>query len=285
MFARVTLPVSSVKTRTMTCPSLPLLSAAVGNLGFGADDQTDAAAAQTGVGTSIRITNAANRCLFNLGIASPLSFMDAQSVAIWIHDDRCAASRRRDKRLDRERNLVLPEVLDRLPEIVHFQTDVRPIARRLQERFLPDRERVRPDLILEPEPLFELHGNRTRKPEHSLVKRARPRQVRRWIDDESELDDFHWGCPSKAKYPQARSSVFENVRGHSEWELAGSGRIRLRTAQRFRAGLFSWLQARALQERTQNLFRLEKLAGDFAGGQGVAGVVGVDLSHGFRDFG
>jgi hypothetical protein len=39
----------------------------------------------------------------------------------------------------------------------------------------------------------------------------------------------------------------------------------------------------ALQERAQDLFGFEELAGDLAGGQRVAGVVGVDLFHGFGD--
>jgi hypothetical protein len=41
---------------------------------------------------------------------------------------------------------------------------------------------------------------------------------------------------------------------------------------------------RALKEGAQDFFCFEELAGDFAGGDGVAGVVGVDLFHGFGDF-
>jgi hypothetical protein len=42
----------------------------------------------------------------------------------------------------------------------------------------------------------------------------------------------------------------------------------------------SLLDSGALQEGAQNLIGLEELAGDFAGGEGVAGVIGVDAFHG-----
>jgi hypothetical protein len=44
------------------------------------------------------------------------------------------------------------------------------------------------------------------------------------------------------------------------------------------------LNTSAFEERTQHFFGFEELAGDFAGSQGVAGVVGVDLLYGFGDF-
>ena len=40
----------------------------------------------------------------------------------------------------------------------------------------------------------------------------------------------------------------------------------------------------ALENGTQHLFCFEELAGDFAGGEGVPGVVGIDLSDALRDF-
>jgi hypothetical protein len=39
----------------------------------------------------------------------------------------------------------------------------------------------------------------------------------------------------------------------------------------------------ALQERAEDFFGFEELAGDFSDGQGMAGVIGVDLFHGFGD--
>ena len=44
------------------------------------------------------------------------------------------------------------------------------------------------------------------------------------------------------------------------------------------------LNASALEQGAKNFFGFEKLAGDFAGGERVAGVIGVDALHGFGDF-
>ena len=44
------------------------------------------------------------------------------------------------------------------------------------------------------------------------------------------------------------------------------------------------LNSCALEKGAKDFFGFEELAGDFAGGQGVAGVIGVDAFHSFRDF-
>src|SRR5688500_16590744 len=118
-----------------------------------------------------------------------LSLMDAQLVAIGIHYDCGAASRRRDKRLNGKWHLVLPQILDRSFEILHFQAKMRPVARRLQKRFFPDRERMRTDFILDPEPVALLHRHRGGEPENILIERARPRHIRGGVNDESKFDN------------------------------------------------------------------------------------------------
>jgi hypothetical protein len=50
---------------------------------------------------------------------------------------------------------------------------------------------------------------------------------------------------------------------------------------RYRIGL---LNARALDKRVEDFFGFKELARDFAGGEGVAGAVGVDFFYGFGDF-
>jgi hypothetical protein len=98
------------------------------------------------------------------------ALMNAEFIAVRIRNDGGAAPRRRDERLKGEWHFVLFEVFDRCFEIIHLQHNVWTIARWFQERFLPHGERVRSDLILEPEAVPELHGSRAREPENDRAK-------------------------------------------------------------------------------------------------------------------
>ena len=62
------------------------------------------------------------------------------------------------------------EMLDRLLEVVHFQRNVWTVSRRFQKRFLPDRERVWTDFILDPEAVWDIERHRRCEPQYSLIE-------------------------------------------------------------------------------------------------------------------
>ncbi len=76
--------------------------------------------------------------------------MDAESVAVRIRDDG-SPTRWHVERLDGERDVVTSKMLDRLVEVVHLEDKLGTVARRLQKWLVADAERVRTDLVLDPE--------------------------------------------------------------------------------------------------------------------------------------
>lgn len=119
-----------------------------------------------------------------------LSFMNAKFVTVGVQDNRCPAVRKVE-RLKGERHVVMSEVFYRLVEVIHFQHKLRTIARWLQEWFFADGERVRTDLILDPESVGEIHGSRAGKPENALIKGTGPRQIRGRIYNKSKFNNLH----------------------------------------------------------------------------------------------
>jgi hypothetical protein len=78
---------------------------------------------------------------------SRFSFVDAEFIAIRVHDDCRPAARRHHRRLKRKPDVLTREMFDRLIEIVRFQHHVRTISGRLEERLVANTERVRTDLF------------------------------------------------------------------------------------------------------------------------------------------
>jgi hypothetical protein len=79
-----------------------------------------------------------------------LSFMNTEFVTVGIQDNGCPAARHVE-RLKGELNIVTSEMIYRLVEIVRFQHKLGTFARRHQEWFISDGERVSTDLIFGPE--------------------------------------------------------------------------------------------------------------------------------------
>jgi len=118
--------------------------------------------------------------------------MDAEFVSIGVYNYGRSATGRHDRRLKGKLHFVIPEVLDRLIEVIYLQHKMRTIAGWLQERFISDPERVRPNLILDPELVAVNKGSHAGETQHTLIEGSGTRQIRGWIDDESKFDNFHW---------------------------------------------------------------------------------------------
>jgi hypothetical protein len=76
--------------------------------------------------------------------------MNTEFVTVGIQDNGCPAARHVE-RLKGELNIVTSEMIYRLVEIVRFQHKLGTFARRHQEWFISDGERVSTDLIFGPE--------------------------------------------------------------------------------------------------------------------------------------
>lgn len=116
--------------------------------------------------------------------------MNAEFVAVGVLDNRCPAAGQRD-RFKGELHVVMPEMLDGLVKVFHFQRKMRTIARWLQERFLSNGERVRADLVLDPESIGDSEKSRGSESQNTFIEGACTRQIRGWIDDKSKFDDLH----------------------------------------------------------------------------------------------
>jgi hypothetical protein len=106
-----------------------------------------------------------------------LSFVNTESITVGVQDNRCPAAGHVE-RLHGELHLVTPEMLNGLVEVVHFQHQVRTIARWLQEWLIGYAERVRTDLILDVKLAAVINRSRAREPQDALIKsRVRGRSV------------------------------------------------------------------------------------------------------------
>lgn len=119
--------------------------------------------------------------------------MNAEFVPVGVQDNRCPAAGHVE-RLDGERHVVTSKMLYRLVEVVHFQHQVGTVARWLQEWFISKTERVRTDLILDPELVAVIDGGRAGEPENVLIECLGTRQICGWIYDEGKFDDSHRRC-------------------------------------------------------------------------------------------
>ena len=124
-------------------------------------------------------------------LAHGLSFMNAEFVTVGIQDNRCPAAGRLERRKG-ERHLVTSGMLYRLVEVIRFQRQVGTVARWLQEGFVSDSERVRTDLILDPELVAVIDASRADEPENILIEGPGTRKIRGWVYDEGKFDDSHW---------------------------------------------------------------------------------------------
>ena len=96
--------------------------------------------------------------------------MNAELITVRVQDNRCPAVRKVE-RLKSELHIVVPEMFNSLIKVVHFQHKLRTVARWLQEWFLSDSQRVKTDLILDPESVDQIHGSRFGEPEKALIRR------------------------------------------------------------------------------------------------------------------
>jgi hypothetical protein len=119
--------------------------------------------------------------------------MNAELVPVGVQDNRRPAVRKVE-RLKGKLHVVMSEMFYRLVEVVHFQHKLRTVPRWLQEWFFSDSQRVRADLILDPESVNHIHGSRAGKPENALIKDTGPRQIRGWIYNKSKFNNLHWWC-------------------------------------------------------------------------------------------
>ena len=117
--------------------------------------------------------------------------MNAEFVTVGIQDNRRPAAGHFERRKG-ERHLVTSEMLYRLVEVIHFQRQVGTVARWLQEGFVSDSERVRTDLILDPELVAVIDASRADEPENILIEGPGTRKIRGWVYDGGKFDDSHW---------------------------------------------------------------------------------------------
>lgn len=94
---------------------------------------------------------------------SIFAFVDAEFVAVGVGDDGGAAAGQVE-RLNGEGHDVTAEMRDGLVEVIHFQHEMRAVARGLQERFIAEAERVWANFILDPELVAILNAGGGVKP-------------------------------------------------------------------------------------------------------------------------
>ena len=143
---------------------------------------------------------------------SPISYLlsavppvDAELVAVRVNDDGRPAGGHVEG-FHGKGHAVGFEVRDRFVEVLHLQHELGSVAGRLHEGFVADAQRVRADLILDPELIALAHFRAGRQSDDVLVKGAGAGFVGDGIGDEGEFEDFHGRCFPYTGNRDARTS-------------------------------------------------------------------------------
>jgi hypothetical protein len=106
-----------------------------------------------------------------------LSFVNAQLVAVRVKNGGTSASGGVE-RIKRELHVMLPEVLYRFLEIIHFKNKTRTVARWLHERTISNGKCVRADFILNPKSIAFCGRISAGKSQNVFIKGAGTRDIR-----------------------------------------------------------------------------------------------------------